>query len=409
MTGLVAGLGWLLVSTNAADQAAAEYPARALGWRADHAGALLTSAVDHVQAGTPGGLARAERLAHAALRETPLSTQALSVLGLIADARGQGARAEALMSLAAKRGPRERPAHVWLFERHVAAGRIDRAWFHADVLLRADEEIYEEIAPHLIQIASREGGPAALANRLELAPRWRGRFLEELGQQAEDPLVLRPVFHALRDSPAPPTPKELGGWLRRLVERGRYQEAHAAWRALWPERPPEETPHNGAFEPQPEGSPFAWTVGRGSEGAAVMAPDPDRGYALRAAPRREERGRWIGQLLVLGPGPYALELSSRSEDAGTAPMRWVVRCVGAGDELGGLGPLPGQGDWTVHTMEFTVPSGCPAQELALEAAPAPVTRAESLAPVWFDDLRISPAPRPSYGPPAARGTPPASS
>jgi hypothetical protein len=203
------------------------------------------------------------------------------------------------------------------------------------------------------------------------------------------------VFRALKDTPAPPSPKELGGWLRKLVERGRYQEAHAAWRALWPQKPPGEAPHNGAFDPGPEGSPFAWAIGRGAEGAAVMAPEPGRGYALRAAPRREERGRWISQLLVLGPGPYVLELSSRSEDTGSTPMRWVLRCVGADDELGGLGPLPGRPDWTVHSVAFAVPAGCPAQELALESAPAPITQRESLSPVWFDDLRISLAPRTS--------------
>jgi hypothetical protein len=407
--GLVAWLGWTFVSTNMADRAAAEDPARALGWRPDHAGALLASAVDHLQAESPDTLDGAERSARAALRGAPLSTPALSVLGLVAEARGQNARAEALIDLAAKRGPRDRASHVWLFERAVAEGRPDRAWFHADVLLRADEEIYEELLPHLMRLAASEDAAAPLASRLALSPRWRGRFLQDVSEQAEDPLVLRPIFQALQTGPAPPTDDELGRWLRRLVDRERYAEAYAAWRAVSPQARSGATPHNGGFEPAPQGSPFTWSLGRGGGGEAVMAPagDARRGYALRAAPRREARAPWISQLLVLAPGTYVLSLDSRSEDAGAAPMRWRLRCVGDNAELGGVGPLPGRTDWGVSSAAFTVPAGCPAQELALVPAPVPVTQPESLAPVWFDDLRISPAPPP--GRPEARGRPQASS
>ncbi|MBW3617038.1 MAG: hypothetical protein KY446_04685 [Proteobacteria bacterium] len=390
----LAGLAWLIVSGTLADRAVRESPGRALAWRSAHPDALQRLALERTQTESGADLRKAEALAYRALLASPLQVRAISALGLVADARGQEGRARTLMERAARRSLRDRAAHAWLFEHHLASLRPDRAWFHADMLLRSDPYIAEELAPLMSELSGLPGSGQGLAARLALRPYWREGILRELCRGA-DPDVLRSSFTSLQTTRAPPTSEELECWLRRLVDEGRYAEAAELWRGSLPRerRALLGWPNNGGFDPDEGPSPFAWTIPAAAAGEALIAPSGEsrQGYALRVAPSGRVVGHWLEQLLLLPPGDYLLAFKTRAEQAGgTATMSWVVRCADSQTELGASGPLEGAAGWASVVVPFRVPGGgCPAQRLALEAAAAPPSAVESLAPVWFDDLRVS--------------------
>ena len=89
------------------------------------------------QLASPSGeLKPVEDLARRALLFDPLDSRALSLLGMVAERKGDLVRAEALMSLSAARSWRNPAAHVWLFAQAIRRGKFEEALVQADGLLR---------------------------------------------------------------------------------------------------------------------------------------------------------------------------------------------------------------------------------------------------------------------------------
>ena len=85
---------------------------------------------------TDSELSSVEDLARRALLSDPLDSRALSLLGFVAEHKGDLDRAEALMSLAAARSWRNPTPHVWLFAQAIRRGKFEEALAQADGLLR---------------------------------------------------------------------------------------------------------------------------------------------------------------------------------------------------------------------------------------------------------------------------------
>ena len=85
---------------------------------------------------TSGELKPVEDLARRALFFDPLNSRALSLLGSVAEGKGDLARAEALMSLSAARSWRNPEPHVWLLAQAIRRGKFEKALAQADGLLR---------------------------------------------------------------------------------------------------------------------------------------------------------------------------------------------------------------------------------------------------------------------------------
>ena len=113
---------------------------------------------------TSGELSSVEDLARRALVSDPLDSRALSLLGFVAERKGDLARAEALMSLAAARSWRNPEPHVWLFAQAIRRGKFEEALTQADGLLR----VYPSRPDRIRQRYSQYW------RYLELDPRWSG-------------------------------------------------------------------------------------------------------------------------------------------------------------------------------------------------------------------------------------------
>jgi hypothetical protein len=334
-------------------------------------------------------------LARRALLFDPLDSRALSLLGFVAERKGDPARAEALMSLAAARSWRNPSPHVWLFAQAIRRGQFEEALAQADGLLRAYPRYEETLFPVLTVFGIDPGALAALEGALAANPPWRRAFLGTIVNGANDRLMTQ-LYQFLIHSRQPPMAYEMKPYLDRLILVGRFEQAYQDWRAT---SSPAETagryPYNGNFEAPLDGLPFNWVFESiaGAEIQITEAPDRGNSRALRIqfSGARAKLGR-VGQLLMLAPGSYDLELAVKSSSLRTerGPV-WQISCAESHVLLAETKPVTGTAPWTDLKIRFSVPSsGCSAQWLQLIIPARTASESEIEGEVWFQSFRVTP-------------------
>jgi hypothetical protein len=338
----------------------------------------------------------AEDLARRALVSDPFDSRALSFLGLGAERKGDLARAEALMSLAAARSWRNPAPHVWLFAQAIRRGKFEEALAQADGVLRVYPQYEETIFPVLTVFGTDPGALAALEGALAANPPWRRSFLASSIVNGANDRLMTQLYQSLIHSRQPPTADEMKPYLDRLILVGRFEVAYQDWRAT---SSPAETagryPYNGNFEAPLDGLPFNWVFDSisGAEIQITEAPDRGNSRALRIqfSGARAKLGR-VGQLLMLAPGSYDLELAVKSSSLRTerGPV-WQISCAESRVLLAETKPVTGTTPWTDLKIRFSVPSsGCNAQWLQLIIPARTASESEIEGEVWFQSFRITP-------------------
>src|SRR5262249_44994940 len=155
-------------------------PERALAVRPDSATALSALAANNLTSGATddASLDAIAALAQRALVANPLDRDAIRLLGLVADLKGDTARADTLMQVATARSKRDSGAQTWLFDQRARAAAFAEALQHADVAMRTQPALYDSFGPPLIAVASDPAGKAAMLDALSRDPPWRGWFLK---------------------------------------------------------------------------------------------------------------------------------------------------------------------------------------------------------------------------------------
>ena len=125
------------------------------------------------------------------------------------------------------------------------------------------------------------------------------------------------LYRSLIRSSQPPTAVEMKPYLDRLILAGRFEEAYQDWRATSSQaETPARYPYNGNFEAPLDGLPFNWVFDfvSGAE-IQITAGARSRETAVPCASQfsgaRASLGR-VGQLLMLAPGNYRLELAVKA-------------------------------------------------------------------------------------------------
>jgi tetratricopeptide (TPR) repeat protein len=343
-----------------------------------------------------GELSSVEDLARRALLFDPLDSRALSLLGYVAEGKGDPARAEALMSLAAARSWRNPAPHVWLFAQAIRRGQFEEALAQADGLLRVYPKYEETLFPVMTVFGTDPGALAALEGALAANPPWRRSFLARAIVNGANDRLMTQLYQSLIHSRQPPTADEMKPYLDRLILAGRFEEAYQDWRAT---SSPAETagryPYNGNFAAALDGLPFNWVFESiaGAEIQITEAPDRGNSRALRMqfSGARAKLGR-VGQLLMLAPGSYDLDLAVKSSSLRTerGPV-WQISCAESRVLLAETKPVTGTTPWTDLKIRFSVPaSGCNAQWLQLIIPARTASESEIEGEVWFQSFRVTP-------------------
>jgi hypothetical protein len=343
-----------------------------------------------------GELSSVEDLARRALLSDPLDSRALSLLGLVAERKADLARAEALMSLAAARSWRNPAPHVWLFAQAIRRGKFEEALAQADGLLRVSPQYEYTIFPVLTIFGIDPEALAALEGALAANPPWRRSFLASAVANGANDRLMTQLYQSLIRSSQPPTAAEMKPYLDRLILAGRFEEAHQDWRATSsPAETPVRYPYNGNFEAPLDGLPFNWVFDSisGAEIQITEAPDRGNSRAMRVqfSGARARFGR-VGQLLMLAPGSYDLELAVKASSLRTerGPV-WQISCAESHALLAETKPVTGTTPWTDLKVRFSLPaSGCNAQWLQLIIPARTASESEIEGEVWFQSFRVTP-------------------
>src|SRR5262249_1300800 len=157
------------------------------------------------------------------LRSRPLDARALTLLGLIAERKGDQARADALMRLSDARTWRDHASQAWLFNREVSLGQYSDALPHVDALFRMGTQI--ELFPVLAAFTIDPRAFDALTTFLAKSPPWRTGFLSELSARLPNQGRLIQLYAALNETSKPPPKAELRPYLNRLIKDGNFDRA----------------------------------------------------------------------------------------------------------------------------------------------------------------------------------------
>lgn len=382
-------LAWQVVASTMAVSRAALDPEGALSWRGDSAPALVTLANQQLSEGNDAA-ASAETLARRALRADPLESSALVTLGVAADARGDTEAAGKLMKLAADFSPRNGGAQMWLFNQRLRERDYTEALARADVILRAQPDMADQLSPSLVALAAEPDARPALAAELAANPPWRGWYLDALARNSDSAAVTYDLLAAI---PGGIAPDELSPYLNQLIRDGDFSLALLAWMHFLPREQAATVPYafNGDFELPVSGLPFDWTFTRipGASMDVIDSGEAHVGRALRVVfANRRLRFRNVAKLLVLPPGRYELSAKARTQGLVTANgLDWSVTCAeGTKQTLASTAPvIDTGGKWQPLSVTLDVPpTGCRAQWLRLETAAEESPNGE----IFFDGIVI---------------------
>ena len=391
-------VGWRIIVDTAAQSLATASPDIAVQWAPTESRALdqLTQQ-ELVKQG--GNIDAAEDWARRALRSNPMDERALFFLGAVAELRGDKKNAEVLMRMAGARTWRNLGTQLWLFENSIRRADYTDALSHADAMLRVEPAFLSQIFPTLAAFTTDPRGLRAVADFLATGPPWRDWFLRSISDRLFDKSHLDQLYSMLKVSQSPPTKPELNSYLNRLIKDGRFELAYRSWREALPPAQQAENgfPYNGRFEFPLDELPFNWVLRRvlGADTQIVPAGDA-RGNALRVqfSGARVDFAN-VEQLMLLPPGHYRLSGRVKADDLRTSRgLWWHVFCAaGPKTVLAHTDLVSGSLRWTDFSVEFDVPTdGCGSQKLQLQLPARIASEKRIEGQVWYQDLRITPAP-----------------
>jgi len=322
----------------------------------------------------PAGLeAPAARLAH-----RPLDGSALSQAALEATLSGKNDMARPIMLEVVRRAPRAKAGRIWLMADALRRGDLGTATGHIERLMAIDPAQATSYFPILADIAKQRGGERPIAKALARARMWRTPFLAFLTTKGVSPdLIFRlnSGSAAVARVGAEPAQTAL---IQQFITRGDYDGAYIAWVNFLPPAALAKvtTVYDGGFDGLPGPQPFNWTFNDGD--AASVAIDSGRGLHIEYS--GAQTARLVSQTVLLKPGTYRLDYtaqgSGEAADGGT--RAWRVVCLSDNKAILDL-PVTGLTDRPARRVAgFTVPAGCNAQMLSLEATLGTFPQSRSL-------------------------------
>src|SRR5262249_2474180 len=400
-------LGWRIIAQTTAQSLARSHPDTALTWVGDQPTALSQLAQQELL-DPEGDLDAARKWAQRALRSYPSGPRALTLLGLIAERKGDLKSADALIRISGARTWRDQTSQRWLFDREIRRGDYANALPHLDAILRMDYESRKDFFPVLAAVTSAD--PRAfqpLTALLATSPPWRASFLSELSVRLSNPARLAQLYAALRETDNPLTNEELRPYLNRLIKDVNFDQAYQTWhQTLPPKQPANKTyPFNRDFDLPVDGLPFNWNLEftTGADIQIVSLVDsgrkPARGLRVQFSGARIDFA--VKQLMLMPAGEYTFAGRVKAEELRTSRgLWWHIFCANnpgktpANTELVS-GTLP----WTDFTVKFQVPAAdCKAQWLQLELPARIAPERQIEGQVWYQYLRIVPTPTAGVAP-----------
>ncbi|NTS66793.1 hypothetical protein HRV97_16760 [Sphingomonas sp. HHU CXW] len=386
-------VGWLVVAVTVDRVFAVRSASLALLFNPGSADANVRVAEELARDGL-NAAATASIAAHAtrALERQPLSPGAARSLGYVVAARGREAQGEALARYAETMSRRDLGTQVWLIETEVQRGNINRALIHYDRAMRTSVQGRELLFPILTAAADDPAIWQPLSRFLEQRPQWWRAFVDQFVPASSSPAALYAI--ARRSGVVTPGRGDLAlaqAIEKRLVDLKAYGAAVDLYnRAHGLPADNAGLLRNGDFERPGGWDPFDWNLFDEPDFSAVRQPSPSPagGNALFLTTANGRGGDLATQLIMLRPGNYAM--TATMGNVGGDPLAYphfIVRCAADSRELlNARFPTAPEAGRSWRGL-FTVPIGCPAQRLVVNAISS---LDPSVTVPWVDKIAIHP-------------------
>lgn len=229
-----------------------------------------------------------------------------------------------------------------------------------------------------------------MAGRLGGDPPWRGTLLRIAIRNAALPSAAG-LLSALKDTPSPPSDRELSQFFNRLILNNQFGEARLYWKQLTGLPPRDQPPYvfNGTFDQTGGPPPLNWQAIKVSGGDVAWMKGEQEALGLMRVRHDgfSSSGPMAREIVFASPGAHII--SARTiidEPAADQRFRFEVQCVG-GPKIAVLNLRGFLGRWVQSELAFEIPAeGCPAQWVDLR--PNTVDRRE-MVEMRIDDIAIS--------------------
>lgn len=360
---------WKTVSVTIADLTWSTAPQTALSFDPDFAKARQVFATRKLLSDLPDR-AEAEQQFKEAIRRDPLAPSIVSALAKTYASQRQIDRAQALWTVAAKLTWRDGEAQVEAFQIAFAERDFVRAVSHFDALMRVFPGQNGKTTAFIVPYLEMQGFREALYDLVASNPPWRASFLKSINQPDIPVNILSALYTRLKGAAVPLTQDELRPYVKRLIASALYDHAYLVWLGTLPDalKPDGSLLYNHDFEFPVSNMPFDWNF---DPVAGIDMTIEKRAFArILRVTFLQTRSVFqnVRQILLLSPGEYVFSgresADSISNDRG---VRWRIRCMkDAAGALALTSPVSGTMPWRDFRVEFSVPRGCPVQEIFLE-------------------------------------------
>lgn len=349
---------WVVRSTIVERSGGVSYAAR--GAWPSHPEVLSSSVMEEVGRAAGRGeepgprvMAAVEQLAV----EQPFSPFPFLVHGALAVRRGDYERGEMLLREARQRAPRAPAARYMLADLYLRTGRPLPAMGEMAVLNRLVPGTAAQLAPALAAYAGTPGAPQQLKAILGSYPELEPQLLVQLAASGGDRGLILTL--ASRGSANAASRAWQSSVLNSMMARRDYPGAYAVWARFADVEPKPWSLFNPSFASIEAPPPFNWDLAQGSGGLA----EPQNG-SLQVLYYGREDLSLASQTLLLEPGRYRLAMNIKRQDGDPQGIHWKLSCIGLPRPILDM-PL---GTGNRFSGEFTVPAGCLAQKLELQAS-----------------------------------------
>lgn len=349
---------------------------------------------------SPDQVARATRLAQAALRREAVNVTAAAALGTLASLQQRDDLAYRIFSYSERLSRHDPLTQLWLIENRVAAGDVAGTLVHYSRLMSVTPSFRQSLIPILVMAARDPAIARALGDIMKARPLWWSDALVSLIFQSPEPAATLPTLMQRMhlDTRKIGERALVAAAITRLADAGAFNQAQALYLRSGGSRlsGPEQV-RNGGFERETSLPPFDWELHNKDGRSAIVQPHQGggSGQALFLYVDADHQGDLARQLLLLGPGRYRFSMQSGdiAGDDFVRPQIRIACAVGTNKTGTGGAPfldlrLPASGSTgTATRSEFTVPGGCPAQWLLLASGQGSGTQD---SPPWVDRISIRP-------------------
>jgi len=310
----------------------------------------------------------ARALARQVLRQDPLDARAIRVLAYAQDGGQRSEQGQRLARLAHKVSRREDLAEMALMEAAVLRNDAPAALSHFDIFMRVNPQGQAAVFPLLSRALTVPDIRREISRHLIGRSPWARDFVSFASSEGGQPALTADMVLAAGDK-ADPADLEVFGpaLLTRLVEAGEFGRATRILAMMGGKRSLIEQAALTAQSTSPRYGRLAWQLAsEGNRSANLTGANAQgrRGLAVYGAPGAI--GSVATKILALPRGRHELsqDVSRLSGAAGETAV-WALACAG-----GNRAPF-----WTSRNLvasaegpgreSFTVPAGCPYQELSL--------------------------------------------